>query len=95
MSNDIFKFVQINMKHLLYKCKFGQNPPTGSEDNARKRSYADVDADGIRTKNNISPPPPPPPSVRGHNFVLLDFIDRSITTAISGINVIHLSLKKC
>ena len=30
----------------MYLCKFGQNSSTGSEDNARKRSYAD--ANGIR-----------------------------------------------
>ena len=46
----------------MYLCKFGQNPSTGSEDNAGKRRYTDVDADaiadanaeGIRTKNNMS-----------------------------------------
>ena len=46
----------------MYLCKFGQNPSNVSEDNARKRSYmyagadANVDADGIRTKINVSPP---------------------------------------
>ena len=36
---------------------FSQNPSTGLEDNARKQSHtdADVDADGICTKNNIPP----------------------------------------
>ena len=40
-----------------YLCKFGQNTSTDSEDNARKRSYADADAnvDEIRAKNNMSP----------------------------------------
>ena len=43
----------------MYLCKLGQNPSNGSEDNARKRSYADADADadGIRTKNSISSHP--------------------------------------
>ena len=37
-------------------CKFGQNTSTVSEDNARKRGYADADAnvDEIRIKNNMS-----------------------------------------
>ena len=43
----------------MYQTKFGQNPSTGSEDNAGKRSYMDADAnaeaDGIRTKSNMSP----------------------------------------
>ena len=41
----------------MYLCKFGKNPPTGSKDIATERSYADADADadGIRTKNNMSP----------------------------------------
>ena len=39
----------------MYLCKFGQNPFTGSKDIASERSYADADADGIRTKNNMSP----------------------------------------
>ena len=41
----------------MYLCKFGQNPSTGSKDIASDRSYADAyaDADGIRTKNNMSP----------------------------------------
>ena len=39
----------------MYMCKFGQNPSTGSEDNARNEK---VDADGIPTQNNISPHPP-------------------------------------
>ena len=43
----------------MYLCKFGQNPSTGSKDIASERSYtdadADVDADGIGTKNNMSP----------------------------------------
>ena len=41
----------------VYLCKFGQNPFIGSKDNARKRSYADAnaDTDRIRTKNNMSP----------------------------------------
>ena len=37
----------------MYLCKFGQNPSTGSKDITSERSYAD--ADGIRTKNNMSP----------------------------------------
>ena len=48
----------------MYLCKFGQNPPTGSEYNAPKRSYAD--ANGIHAKTNM---PPPHPSVWvGHNY---------------------------
>ena len=39
----------------MYLCKFGQNPSTGSKDIASERSYADADADRIRTKNNMSP----------------------------------------
>ena len=43
----------------MYLCKFGQNPSTGSKDITSERSYADadaeVDADGICTKNNMSP----------------------------------------
>ena len=39
----------------MYLCKFGQNPFTGSKDIASERSYADADADGIHTKNNMSP----------------------------------------
>ena len=40
-----------------YLCKSGQNTSTVSEDYARKRSYADADAnvDEIRAKNNMSP----------------------------------------
>ena len=34
-------------------CKFGQNPFSGSEDNALKRSRVDMDADWIHTKNNL------------------------------------------
>ena len=35
----------------MYLCKFGQNPFTGSEDNALKQSYTDTGtADGIHTK---------------------------------------------
>ena len=34
-------------------CKFGQNPPTSSEDRVQTRSY--VDANGICTKSNQSP----------------------------------------
>ena len=37
----------------MYLCKFGQNPSTGSKDITSERSYAD--ADGIHTKNNMSP----------------------------------------
>ena len=37
----------------MYLCKCGQNPSTGLEDNALKRSYADVDGGGILTKNNM------------------------------------------
>ena len=36
----------------MYLCTFGQNPFTTKDDNARK-PY--VDADDIRTKNNIIP----------------------------------------
>ena len=38
-------------------CKLGQNPFTGSEDNALKQSYTDAgtNADGIHTKTNMSP----------------------------------------
>ena len=39
----------------MYLCKFCQNPSTGSKDIASERSYADADADGICTRNNISP----------------------------------------
>ena len=41
----------------VYLCKFGQNPITGSEDNALKQSYTDAgtDADGIHTKINMPP----------------------------------------
>ena len=39
----------------MYLCKFSQNPSIGSIDIASERSYADADADGIRTKNNMSP----------------------------------------
>ena len=43
----------------MYLCKFGQNPSTGSKDITSEKSYADADmdadADGIRTKNNMSP----------------------------------------
>ena len=37
----------------IYLRKVGQNPSTGSEDNAQKRSYADAnaEADGIHIKN--------------------------------------------
>ena len=44
-------------------CKFGENPPTGSEDRMQTRSYTDADtnanadadaeADGVRTKINM------------------------------------------
>ena len=37
----------------MYLCKFCQNPSTGSKDIASERSYAD--ADGMGTKNNMSP----------------------------------------
>ena len=59
----------------MYLCKFGQNPSIGSKDNARKRSNADADPDGIRTKNNMSPPP----SVGGHN-TNLDLVTDNVYT---------------
>ena len=37
----------------MYLFKFGQNPSTGLENNARKRSYADTDADGASTQTNM------------------------------------------
>ena len=37
----------------LYTYKFGQNPPTGSEDRVRKKSYADR----INIITNMPPPP--------------------------------------
>ena len=57
----------------MYLCKFGQNPSTGSKDIASERSYADVyanadvDAVGIRTKNNKSPI-----LFGGHNSLIYD-----------------------
>ena len=41
----------------MYLCKFGQNPFTGSEDNAQKLSYTvnRTDADGIHTETNKPP----------------------------------------
>ena len=45
----------------MYTCTFRQNASNGSEDNAGKRSFADVNADadldGIQSKNNMSPHP--------------------------------------
>ena len=40
-------------------CKFGQNPSTALEDNARNQSYTDADtnSDGICTKSDMSPLP--------------------------------------
>ena len=43
--------------------KVGQNPLIGSGDRVQTRSY--VDADGIRTKSNVSPPLPL--RLGGHN----------------------------
>ena len=43
----------------MYLCQFSQNSSSGSKDIASERSYADADADedadGIHTKNNMSP----------------------------------------
>ena len=54
-SNKLFPLSQ----QCMYLCKFGQNTSTVSENNARKRSYADADAnvDEIRIKNDMSPLP--------------------------------------
>ena len=40
----------------MYLCKFGQNPFTGSEDNALKQSYTETgtNANEIHTKTNMS-----------------------------------------
>ena len=37
----------------MHLCKFGEIPPNGSKDIVSERSYADADADGICTKNNV------------------------------------------
>ena len=56
----------------MYLCKSGQNPFTGSEDNARERIYTDAgtDAYGIQTKTNMLPPPPPLMWGGGHKHKL-------------------------
>ena len=41
----------------MWMCKFGQNPPIGSEDRVQTRSYVDADDGGIHTKSNIHPLP--------------------------------------
>ena len=49
---------------MKFLCQFGLNPSSGSGDIVQTKSYADADdADGIHTKNNMSPTP----SERGHN----------------------------
>ena len=50
---------------MKFLCQFGLNPPSGSGDIVQTKSYtADADdADGIHTKNNMSPTP----SEGGHN----------------------------
>ena len=48
---------------MKFLCQFGLNPSSGSGDIVQTKSYADADADGIHTKNNMSPTP----SEGGHN----------------------------
>ena len=42
---------------MIYLCKFGQNLSIQYEDGVQTSGYADANADGIRTKNNMSPHP--------------------------------------
>ena len=54
---------------MKFLCQFGLNPSSGSGDIVQTKSYADADADtddadGIHTKNNMSPTP----SEGGHNY---------------------------
>ena len=48
---------------MKFLCQFGLNPSSGSGDIVQTKSYADAYADGIHTKNNMSPTP----SEGGHN----------------------------
>ena len=56
---------------MKFLCQFGLNPSSGSEDIVQTKSYAD--ADGIHTKNNMSPTP----SEGGHNEILMSIKDRN------------------
>ena len=69
----------------MFLCKFGQNPLTGSEDNARKRSCIDAgtDADMIHSKTNM----PPWIGGRGLNINLLIYVNlKSVLMAYLLIN---------
>ena len=46
-----------SLLQIMCLCKFRQNPPIGPGDIVQTRSYTDADADGIRTKSNMSPSP--------------------------------------
>ena len=41
----------------MYRCKFGQSPSTGSEDNAKKRIYADAQCRQDLHQKQYVPPP--------------------------------------
>ena len=69
---------------MKFLCQFGLNPSSGSGGIVQTKSYADAaDADGIHTKNNMSPTP----SEGGHNF------DSSLLWMLNNNNSNHLYIK--